>query len=140
MTNVSVTKGIQVAANAAWEKLSSFRGIEDYSPIAKSITEGSGVGATRSCFMPDNAEIKEELTKFDSDAMFFEYKILSGPFPISNYVSTVKVNALSNDSCEVVWSCSFESGADVEEDMKGLFGGFYNVIIENLESHILQKS
>lgn len=136
MTNVTVTKSINVPANAAWNKLAAFSGIEEFSPIARSVVEGEGVGAKRTCYMPDNAEINEKLNKLDDDKMELEYEIITGPFPITGYVSNVSVKSLTESSCEITWSASFEASEDVEEEMKNLFGGFYNVIIESLESLI----
>ena len=136
MANVSVTKSINVSAAKAWAELSSFRGIENYSPIAKSVTNGEGAGATRTCTMPDGAEIAEVLNSVDNDNMHFQYAITEGPFPVSGYVSDVNVKATADDACEITWACSFDSEAEVEGQMKELFGGFYNVIIEGLEGHI----
>ncbi|MBL4905525.1 MAG: SRPBCC family protein [Flavobacteriaceae bacterium] len=133
MTNVSVTKAIQVSANNAWNTLATFRGIENFSPIAKSVVEGNGEGATRMCYMPDGAEISEVLSILDNDTMHLQYKILSGPFPITNYVSDVNVNALDANTCEITWACSFNTDSAAEGDMIGLFEGFYNVIIDSLE-------
>lgn len=136
MANVSVTKSINVPASKAWAELSSFRGIENYSPIAKSVTNGEGAGATRTCTMPDGAQIAEVLNSVDNDSMHFQYAITDGPFPVSDYVSDVEVRALSDDSCEVTWACRFDSEPAVEGQMKELFGGFYQVIIQGLEGHI----
>jgi hypothetical protein len=136
MQNVNVTKSINVSANQAWEKLSSFRGIEQFSPIERSVTKGEGAGATRTCYLPDGAAIHEVLDLVETQNMVFKYKITDGPFPISNYVSTVKVSANAESSCEVSWSCTFDCDEAVLEDMKNLFSGFYNVIIESLESLI----
>lgn len=133
MSEVVVNKTIKVAANTAWNKLSSFRGIEEYSPIAKSETIGEGVGATRTCYMPDGAAIYETLNSVDTGNMEFEYEINKGPFPITRYVSTVKVEDVNDISCKITWRCEFDSAPEVETDMKQLFEGFYNVIIDSLE-------
>lgn len=136
MTTVSVTKQINVPAKKAWEALSSFRGIENYSPIASSTTSGAGKGATRTCVMPDGAEINEVLNFVEDDNMEMQYKITDGPFPITNYVSDVKVSEVTATSSTITWECEFDAASEAEEEMKGLFGGFYNVIIENLESYL----
>ena len=118
MTKVNVTKTINVSAESAWKNLSSFRGIEHFSPIARSVVEGNGVGATRSCFMPDDAEIKEVMSGLDNESMTLEYKILSGPFPFENYISTVKVIDKGSDSCEVSWGSNFDAAEEHEGAMK----------------------
>ena len=139
MTKVSVTKAIQVSANDAWNTLATFRGIENFSPIAKSIVEGNGEGATRMCYMPDGAEISEVLSKLDNDSMHLQYKILSGPFPITDYISDVHVKAIAENTCEITWACTFNTEPAAEGDMIGLFEGFYNVIIESLGEMLVKK-
>ena len=69
MTKVEVTKTIQVPASKAWTKLSSFRNIEEISPIERSETIGTGAGSTRTCFMPDGSAIHEVLNKVDNTTM-----------------------------------------------------------------------
>jgi len=140
MTEVVVTKAINVAASDVWGKLSPFSGIENFSPIARSVVQGEGVGATRTCYMPDDAEIHETLNKLDHDTMHLEYQINSGPFPITNYVSTVDVKALDAHNTEVTWGARFEVDSENESAMKDLFNGFYNVIIESLENVIKSEN
>ncbi len=136
MNKVSVSKQIKVPAKKAWAALSSFKGIENYSPIAGSTTSGEGKGATRTCVMPDGAKINEMLNFVDDDKMEMQYIITDGPFPVTNYVSDVKVTAVDNANSNVTWECDFDSSLEVQEDMKDLFEGFYNVIIDNLETYL----
>lgn len=140
MTQVNVSKTINVPAAKVWEKLSSFRGIEEFSPIERSVTEGEGVGASRKCYMPDGAEISERLEKVDNSKMTLQYKIIEGPFPITDYLSTIKVKALGNKTCEVIWGAEFNVGDEAKAQMEELFGGFYNVIIDSLESLINNRN
>lgn len=138
MTEVVVSKQINVKAQQVWTKLSSFRGIEDISPIEKSVTVGEGEGAKRTCYMPDGAEINEVLSKVDDSAMEMQYEITEGPFPITGYLSTVKVELIGDNSCKVTWGCEFKTSPEAEQDMTNLFEGFYNTIIDGLE--VLIKS
>ena len=140
MTEVIVSKSIQVPASKAWGMLSSFKGIEAFSPIERSITQGHGAGAKRTCFMPDGAVIHEVLDSVENQEMEMQYSITEGPFPITGYVSTIKVSALDNNQCKISWGCEFESSEDVKNDMHALFEGFYNVIIDSLETLIKEQN
>ncbi|MDT0554086.1 SRPBCC family protein [Urechidicola vernalis] len=134
MTAVNVTKTIKVTAKDAWETISSFEGIEKFSPVARSVKTGEGVGALRSCFMPDDAEIKEELTGLNNEKMHLQYIITSGPFPFTDYVSDVLVKEVSETTCEVSWSSQFIVNEGVPEAaMVELLEGFYNAIMQGLE-------
>jgi hypothetical protein len=136
MTKVNVSKSINVPAEKAWRTLSSFRGIENYSPIERSETSGEGAGATRTCYLPDGAAIHEELNFAKDASMEMQYKINEGPFPITGYVSNIKVESDRNGSCKITWGCEFESSEEVKEEMEKLFGGFYHVIIDSLEGYL----
>lgn len=136
MTEVIVNKSIKVPAQKAWEALSSFRGIEKYSPIESSETEGTGSGSKRTCYMPDGAAIHEVLNFADDSKMEMQYKITEGPFPITGYVSNVKISSTDSENCNITWGCEFESSDEVKDEMIQLFEGFYNVIIHELEGHL----
>lgn len=140
MTEVTVNKTIQIPASKAWTTLSSFRNIEAISPIEKSETIGEGAGATRTCYMPDGAAIYEVLEKVEHVTMEMQYKITEGPFPISGYVSDIKVEAVGDSSCKVTWGCHFETEETNIPAMVELFKGFYNVIIDSLESSIQNQN
>jgi len=133
MTKVNVTKTINATTQEIWATISSFEGLENFSPVARSVKTGEGVGALRSCFLPDDAEIKEELTILDNEKMHLQYIITSGPFPVEGYVGDVTVKTINDTSCEVSWTSSFTVKGAPEADMIGLFDGFLNAIMEGLE-------
>lgn len=135
MTSINVTKEINVLADQAWTKIASFRGIENFSPIERSEVVGEGVGATRKCYLPDGAEINEVLLTVEENSKTIQYKITEGPFPIKEYLSTVKITP-NGKGCEVSWSAQYEVEDANKAAMEELFSGFYNVIIENLETLI----
>lgn len=136
MTQVSVSKKINVSSEKTWEKIAAFSGIEDFTPILKSTVEGSGVGAKRHCIMPDNTEIREELELLDHDKMELHYSISSSPFPIKNYKGVMQVKTLGENSSEVSWSSEFELNGASESDVKPVFEEFYEVSISNLEDFL----
>lgn len=140
MTEVIVNKTIQVPASKAWATLSSFRNIEAISPIERSETVGEGAGATRTCHMPDGAAIYEVLNKVEDATMEMQYKITEGPFPITGYISDVKVEGIGDSSCKVTWGCQFETEEENKKAMIDLFEGFYNVIIDGLEAMIRNQN
>ena len=72
--------------------------------------------------------------------MEIQYKITDGPFPVTGYLSTIKVEAVGDINCKVTWGCEFETETENEKAMTDLFGGFYNVIIDSLETMINNKN
>ncbi|HEY5690137.1 MAG TPA: SRPBCC family protein [Cyclobacteriaceae bacterium] len=140
MEEVIVSKSINVSASEAWKKLSSFRGIEEFSPIERSETIGHGAGATRTCYMPDGAAIYEVLEEVEDGRMEMQYKITKGPFPIKGYVSNVKVEKTGEGSCKIIWGCEFETEPENKNEMVNLFEGFYHTIIDSLENLINRQN
>ena len=138
MTNVSVKNTINAPANEIWKTLSSFSGVERYIPLIKSSTvQGSGVGAKRTCIIPNESggegKIEEEIQSFDDNAKTFSYSINSSPLPVENYLGTVKVTELGNDMCEVEWSSTFEPKGMPEEEVSKMINDVYVVAIDGLK-------
>ena len=139
MTEVIVNKEIKVSADKAWTNISSFRGIENWSPIEKQETTGNGAGAKRTCYI-NGAPIYETLNSVEDAKMELEYQIDQGPFPIDGYVSSIKVESTGADSCKVTWGCEFNPNEGAKADMVNLFNGFYNGALEALEGFIQGKN
>ena len=69
-----------------------------------------------------------------------QYSITEGPFPITGYVSNIKVSRIDPNNCNISWGCSFESSEEVNKEMISLFEGFYNTIIDSLETVIKEHN
>ena len=115
MSTVHVKKAIDVPAKKAWAKLSSFSGIEEFSPIASSEVKGQGVGAKRTCTMPDGSKIYEVMNEMDNDKMHMQYAVLSGHDPIRNYVNDVDIKNSDNITGEVSGKYRFNANTVEEE-------------------------
>ncbi len=138
MTNVTEKGTINAAADEVWKTLSSFRDVEKYIPLIKSSTfEGSGVGAKRTCIIPNESggegKVEEELKSLDNDAKTFSYSITSSPMPLVNYLSTVKVKDLGNGRCEVEWSSTFEPKGMAAEEVAKMINDIYVTAIDGLK-------
>ena len=51
-------------------------------------------------------------------------------------MSTVKVSDKGNGSCQVSWGSNFDASSENEGAMKELLNGFYNAMIDGLETLI----
>ena len=140
MTEVSISKQINVPAEMAWAKLSEFVGIEDFSPIVKSSMEGEGPGAIRTCHMPDGAVFTEELEILDGSRRILEYTILTSPLPVSDYHSRVQIEDVDEEKCQFTWSAKFNVSEESKPDMVAMFKGFYSTAIDGLESLLSVKA
>ncbi len=138
MTHVSVKGTINASADDVWKTVSSFRDIEKFLPLVKSsVTEGSGLGAKRTCTVgtPDGKEVKinEEITNFDENAKSLTYEIAGFvPFPLENYKGTVKVADAGNNTCEIEWSGTFDAKGSESEATK-MMNDVYVAAIDGLK-------
>ena len=118
--NLAITKTAQInaPASAVWSKLRDFNALNSWHPavISDEIIEGENntVGAVRLLTLVDGGTIKEKLLAWDDAGMSMTYNILEGVLPVSSYVSTLKVEILTDTSSKVTWSSSFNAadGAD----------------------------
>lgn len=138
---VVVNKTINAPASKAWKTLSSFRNIESISPIESSEVTGEGVGAERTCNLPNEGGIiYEVLNKVENSTMEMQYEITQGPFPIEGYISDIKVEALGDSDCKITWGSQFSTNEESKVEMINLFEGFYNEIISQLEIKIQNQN
>jgi len=138
MTKVTTKDTINAAADEVWKTLSTFGDVEKYVPLIKrSTVEGSGVGAKRPCIIPSESgqegKIEEEIKSFDDDAKTLSYSIISSPFPVENYLGTVKVKDLGNGRCEVEWSSTFEPKGMAEEEVVKMVNDIYVTALDGLK-------
>ena len=118
--NLAITKTAQInaPASAVWSKIRDFNALNGWHPavISDEIIEGENntVGAIRLLTLVDGGTIKEKLLAWDDAGMSLTYNILEGVLPVSNYVSTLKVETLTDKSSKVTWSGSFNAAAGAD--------------------------
>ena len=71
--------------------------------------------------------IVERLVAFSEAERFYTYAILEAPFPVTGYLSTLRVHAIPgrDDVAEVQWSGRFTPDGVSEADAEALFAGIY---------------
>ena len=84
----------------------------------------------------DGGVVVERLQSFDNVGRTYSYTIEASPFPVSAYLATLQVEALTDASAKVTWSGVFTpatgtTDAAVEE----LFAGVYSGGLEALRAN-----
>jgi hypothetical protein len=130
MASQNVQEFIEAPAEAVWELLSDFGGLQKYAHPGFVIgcdCDGSGVGALRTVTMADGSQVLERLERLEKDARRLSYSILGEcKFPVKDYLATVKVTSLGEKRCQVDWQSTFEAlgpTADLEELFRGVYTG-----------------
>ena len=127
MTDVKVSEQVAASADAVWELLGDFGGLQKVMPAITSLElEGDGVGAVRTVRMGDGPPISERLESFDAQARTMQYSIAdAGPLPLANYLATIVVSE-DGDGCRVDWSGTFDVAGASADDASALVQGMYS--------------
>jgi D-threo-aldose 1-dehydrogenase len=116
MAEASATVKVSAPVDQVWELIGGFGSLPEWLPyIPKSeLKEG---GRVRQLANPDGAMIIERLVAFDQPGRSYSYAILQAPFPVTHYVSTIRVSE-ANDGrgSRVEWCGRFKpDGVSIEE-------------------------
>ena len=126
MAKTEVRETINANANAVWEILGNFAGVQVSGPITSFEVEGEGVGSVRTIGMGE-AKIIERLVAFDAQKMSLRYAIINDdcPLPVSDYSATIDVTATGDNACTVEWVGTFEAKGVSEEQASEIVRGIY---------------
>jgi len=121
MAEVKVSQDYKADADKVWQKIRSFTGLADWMPGMQ--CEASDGGKTRKLTLPTGAVIVETLENFDDAGRTYGYTIVTGPLPVKDYHSVIKV-VPRTEGCTVEWSGKFEP-VGPEAVAKGIVEGIY---------------
>ena len=127
----SSIKGSSTAsADAVWTKIGDFCGIAKWHPaIEKCVLSTDGKERTLS--LKGGGTIVEKLEKRDDAAHSYTYSIVSGPLPVTNYMSTISVAAAGAGST-ITWSGKYDAKGASDADAKKAIDGVYQGGIDQL--------
>ncbi|MFF0276164.1 SRPBCC family protein [Streptomyces sp. NPDC004330] len=126
MASTSVSRTVPAPPDAVWRLVGGFGALPDWLPYIPESTTLEG-GRVRRLTNPDGDVIVERLVSFDEASRHYSYAILEAPFPVEDYVSTLRVHAVPgrDDLAEVQWSGRFTPRGATEEEVVDLFTGIY---------------
>ena len=135
MATASSVIEIPVSADQVWQLVGGFNSLPDWLPfIVKS--EASEGGRVRHLQTADGGVVVERLQSFDNVGRSYSYTIEQSPFPVSAYLATLQVEALSEWSAKVTWSGVFTPAAGTtEQAVEELFAGVYSGGLEALRAN-----
>ena len=130
-TSLTVSKQVvlDVPPSTAWALLGDFNGLNRWHPVvaASDLTgDGKSKGAKRVLTLGDGAKIKETLVDYNDSGMTYTYKITESPLPLSDYVSTIKVERNDKGTSTVTWSSSFNAAGAEDAKAIEIISGVYD--------------
>ncbi|MCJ7959957.1 SRPBCC family protein [Pseudomonas sp. NFX183] len=135
MATASSVIEVPVSADQVWQLIGGFNALPDWLPfIVKS--EASDGGRVRHLQTADGGVVVERLQSFDNVARTYSYTIEQSPFPVSAYLATLQVEALTDASAKVTWSGVFTPAAGTTDAaVEELFAGVYSGGLEALRAN-----
>ncbi|MVV46964.1 SRPBCC family protein [Pseudomonas sp. PB120] len=133
MATASAFIDIPASADQVWQLIGGFNSLPDWLPFITN-SETSEGGRVRSLRTVDGAVVVERLQTFDDAAKTYSYSILQAPFPATDYLATIKVEA-QGEGARVTWSGQFEPVGVSDEEVTALFTGIYQGGVEALRAN-----
>ncbi|MET8969550.1 SRPBCC family protein [Streptomyces hydrogenans] len=126
MTSTSVSRLVPASPDEVWNLIGGFDSLPDWLPYIPESTALEG-GRVRRLRNPEGGIIVERLVAFNEAERQYSYAILEAPFPVSGYVSTIRVHAVPgrDDVAEVQWSGRFHPTGATEDEVVDLFTTIY---------------
>lgn len=133
MPTASATIDIPASADQVWQLIGGFNTLPDWLPLITN-SELSEGGRVRTLQTADGGVVVERLQTFDNAARTYSYSIEQAPFPASDYLATIKVEA-QGQGARVTWSGRFNAVDVSDEEVVALFNGIYQGGLEALRAN-----
>lgn len=133
MATASAFIDIPATAEQVWQLIGGFNSLPDWLPFIPQ-SELSEGGRVRSLQTADGAVVVERLEAFDNAGKTYSYSILQAPFPATDYLATIRVDA-QGQGARVTWSGRFTPVGVSDEDVVALFTGIYQGGLEALRAN-----
>ncbi|MDI3399038.1 SRPBCC family protein [Pseudomonas sp. V88_4] len=133
MATASATIDIPVSADQVWQLIGGFNSLPDWLPFIPN-SELSEGGRVRTLQTADGGVVVERLETFDNAGKTYSYSIEQAPFPATDYLATIRVQA-QGQGAKVTWSGRFTAKGVSEEEVVALFSGIYQGGLEALRAN-----
>ncbi len=126
------SKASSEPVDAMWQKVGDFCGIAKWHPaIAK--CDLSADGKERTLTLKGGGTIVEKLVHWSDKTHSYTYRIVSGPLPVANYESTLRVRAAKSGKGSVVsWRGHYAAKGASDADAKKAIDGVYDAGLKGL--------
>ena len=125
MSAAAASVDVSADPDTVWQLIGGFGSLPDWLSYIPKSELGEG-GRTRRLANPDGETIVERLVAFDDAARSYSYAILQAPFPVTDYLSTLRVlPAPDGSGSRVEWSGQFTPQGVSDAEAQLLFQGIY---------------
>jgi hypothetical protein len=132
MAKVDMSVSLGAPARTVWDVIGGFNALAQWHPaVAKSEEVQEGGRKLRRLSLQGGGEIVEALESHDDGSRSYSYTIVSGPLPVANYRSELKIREDGAQRCTVEWGSSFEpKGAETQavEAIRGVYQAGFDAL------------
>lgn len=140
MAQAAASIDLPVPAEQVWALIGGFGSLPDWLPFIPQ-SELSEGGRVRRLATPDGATIVERLMAFDHPSRSYSYAILESPFPVTDYLSTLRVKDVDGgEGTRVEWSGRFTPVGVRDDEASSLFRGIYEDGLKALAGRLVPKT
>lgn len=130
---------IKAPIEQVWKQIAPFCAIGDWHPAVESCNlRKTGDRQERDIALKGGGAIQERLTGLSAAKHRLRYTLLSGPLPVKNYNSTIRLSAVDARTTRITWSSKFEakgaSDADARKTIAGIYTSGFDGLRKRLES------
>lgn len=132
MLSTKASVDIAATPDQVWALAGGFTSLKDLQPTLLKCEAGEG-GRLRHIEAPSGEVIVERLEAFDDKQRFYSYSLVTSPFPVRDYLATIRVTAQGGGRSLVEWSGKFTADGVSDEAAIALFQGIYSGGLAALE-------
>lgn len=134
MSKVKMETKLPVRAEELWKTIGNFGSLADWNPaFTQSEATGETKGSTRRLTLAGGGQIEERLEQKSDSEKLCRYSILSGPVPVADYVSELRVRDNGDGTSSVDWSSEFKPKGVPENEAVKAIQEVYQTGFDNLK-------
>jgi hypothetical protein len=134
MAEVHEAGELGASIDEVWKLVSDFGGMLESMGVPVELSGPEGIGQERKIALGPEPTV-ERLEELDNDGHRLVYSILSGPLPVSNYLSTMQLSAIGETRTKLDWSSTFDPGEGfAEADAVNVVTSIYNGGLAGLQA------
>ena len=133
MSEVTVDTEFRTPAATVWMAVGDFCGIGKWLPGIQRV-EAENEGKRRRVVLPDGQAVVEDEISRDEAGMSLSYRVVEGPMPFTDYVSTISDQS-TGSGCSVRWAGRF-TPIGPEDKVARLVKGIYGSALTALHGYL----
>ncbi|MFF3754765.1 SRPBCC family protein [Streptomyces sp. NPDC002018] len=137
MASTSVSRVVPASPERVWQLIGGFHALPDWLPYIPESVPLEG-GRIRRLRTSAGELIMERMVDFSEQERRYSYSIVEAPFPVSGYLSTLRVHTLpgQEEAAEVQWSARFIPVGVGDDDAAALFTGIFRDGLDALHTAV----